>query len=143
MFKSKTALMSAAAAAGLALSLGACSSSSEDTADASQAFCDDAANLATQVSSLKTMVTGGTATVDQIQEQRDAVNSAAQDMSDSASDLEGAVKTQIDEADQAYTSAVNAIPTDQTLKQSAPAYIAAVDYYDTSIQHNKSSANGS
>ena len=128
----KKAMLSSAAAAGLVLSLGACSS--EDTTDANAAFCDSAANLSTQVDSLASMVTGGTATVEQIQDQRQQVKDAAAEVKSNAEDLNSAVQSDVDSANEAFDSSVGDIPTDQSLKQAAPAYASAVSAYETSIQ---------
>lgn len=129
---SKKTMLSSAAAAGLVFSLGACSS--ESTEDANAAFCDSAANLSTQVDSLGSMVTGGTATVEQIQDQRQNVKDAAADVKSSAQDLDSAVQSEIDSANEAFDSSVSDIPSDQSLKQAAPAYASAVATYNSSIQ---------
>ena len=129
---SKKTMLSSAAAAGLVLSLGACSS--DDTADTNAAFCDSAANLSTQVDSLASMITGGSATVEQIQDQRQQVKDAAADVKSNAQDLDSAVRSDVDSANEAFDSSVGDIPTDQSLKEAAPAYASAVGTYETSIQ---------
>jgi hypothetical protein len=135
---SKRTLLASAAAAGLVVSLGACSSDS--TADKSQEFCTSAANLATQVNSLETMVKGGTATVDQIQDQKDKVKDAGEQAADDAKDLADSVKGNIGDADDAFQESVDDIPTDQTLKEAAPAYASAISAYNTALDSIKSEA---
>ncbi len=130
MFTKRTA--AAVASIGLALSLSACSSSG-DTAETNAAYCESAANVQTEVASLKTLVTGGEATVDQIQEQRDSIASAVADSQKQAESLAESVQADIKAADETFDAAIKAIPGDATLPEAAASYTAAIDAWDASV----------
>ena len=131
MFTKRTA--AAVAGIGLALSLSACSSSG-DTAETNAAYCESAANVQTEVAALRTLVTGGDATVDQVQEQRDAIASAVQDAQDQAGSLADSVQADIKAADDTFDAALQAIPGDATLVQAAASYAAAIQAWDASVK---------
>jgi len=131
MFTKRTA--AAVAGLGLALSLSACSSRG-DTAETNAAYCESAANVQTEVAALRTLVTGGDATVDQVQEQRDAIASAVQDAQDQAGSLADSVQADIKAADGTFDAALQAIPGDATLPQAAASYAAAIQAWDASVK---------
>jgi len=131
MFTKRTA--AAVAGIGLALSLSACSSSG-DTAETNAAYCGSAANVQTEVAALRTLVTGGDATVDQVQEQRDAIASAVQDAQKQAGSLADSVQADIKAADDTFDAALQAIPGDATLVQAAASYAAAIQAWDASVK---------
>jgi ABC-type transporter Mla subunit MlaD len=131
MFTKRTA--AAVAGIGLALSLSACSSSG-DTAETNAAYCESAANVQTEVAALRTLVTGGDATVDQVQEQRDAIASAVQDAQKQAGSLADSVQADIKAADDTFDAALQAIPGDATLPQAAASYAAAIQAWDASVK---------
>lgn len=131
MFTKRTA--AAVAGIGLALSLSACSSSG-DTADTNAAYCESAANVQTEVASLKTLVTGGSATVDQVQEQRDVIASAVQDAQKQAESLADSIQADVKAADDTFEAALQAIPGDATLPQAAASYAAAIQAWDASVK---------
>ena len=131
MFTKRTA--AAVAGIGLALSLSACSSNG-DTAETNAAYCESAANVQTEVAALRTLVTGGDATVDQVQEQRDAIASAVQDAQKQAGSLADSVQADIKAADDTFDAALQAIPGDATLVQAAASYAAAIQAWDASVK---------
>ena len=131
MFTKRTA--AAVAGIGLALSLSACSSSG-DTAETNAAYCGSAANVQTEVAALRNLVTGGDATVDQVQEQRDAIASAVQDAQKQAGSLADSVQADIKAADDTFDAALQAIPGDATLVQAAASYAAAIQAWDASVK---------
>ena len=131
-----------AAAFGLALSLSACSSSSDTATESSapatpastatstvgtanEAFCTSSAALKTELADLKTLVTGGSVTVEALQAQRQELAAAGDQVKSDAQALEGAVKTQVDAAQAAFQTAIDAIPADATGVKEVAAYVAA------------------
>jgi hypothetical protein len=114
-----------AVAAVVALGLAGCSQSVEE---ASGEYCADLDALRGELSSLTSLV-GGDATVEQLQEQRDAVSEAYDAVVSRGDDLDQAVSTEADQAYQAYQDAVDAIPGDASLTEAAPQYAAAVQAY--------------
>ena len=131
MFTKRTA--AAVAGLGLALSLTACSSSA-DTAGTNAAYCQGAATVQTEVASLRALITGGDATVDQVQEQRDAIASAVQDAQKQAESLADSVQADIKAADDTFDAALQAIPGDATLPEAATSYAAAIRAWDASVE---------
>lgn len=121
----------ALAGLGLALSLSACSS--QDTAEANAEYCSASAAAQSEVLALKTLVTSGDATLDQVQEQRDAIANATQEAQSKASNLSGAVKSEIEAADKAFQDAIAAIPGDANLLEAAAQYRAALDAWNTAV----------
>lgn len=116
---------------GLALSLAGCSS--EDAAEANAEYCTASATVQSEVAKLKTLVTSGDATVDQVNEQRQAIAKANEEAQGKAGDLGDAVKKEIQAADKAFDDALAAIPGDATIPEAADQYRAAVDAWDAAI----------
>jgi uncharacterized phage infection (PIP) family protein YhgE len=129
-------ITAALAGLGLALSLSACSS--QDTAEANAEYCSASAAAQSEVLALKTLVTSGDATVDQVQEQRDAIANATQEAQSKASDLSDSVKSEIEAADKAFQDAISAIPGDATIPEAAAQYRAALDAWDTAVLNIRS-----
>ncbi len=119
------------ATVGLALSLAACSSA--DTAEANAEYCTASATAQSEVAKLKTLVTSGNATVDQVNEQRQAIAGAVEEAQGKAGDLGDTVKADIQAADEAFDDAIAAIPGDATIPEAADQYRAAVDAWDEAI----------
>ena len=115
---------------GLALSLSACSS--ESTEDANAAYCSASAEVQSEVAALGALVTSD-ATVDQVQEQREAVADSVEKAGEAAEDLADSVKDEISAADDAFTDAVNAISGDATVSEAAGEYQAAIQAWDAAV----------
>lgn len=135
-----------AAALALALSLSACSSSSDTAAGtpaasapaasapasptssvgaANEAFCTSSAALKTEIENLRTLVTGGSVTVEALQAQRDAIKAAGEQAKTDAQTLDAAVQAGVTGAQAAFQTAIDAIPADQTGLKEVAAYTAA------------------
>ena len=117
---------------GLALSLSACSSS-DDTAETSAQYCTSSAAAQAEVAELKTLVTGGEATIDDVKTQVQAIGAATATASKDAADLADSVKADIKAADDAFNDAIGNIPGDATLTEAAAAYQAAIDAWDAAM----------
>ena len=117
---------------GLALSLSACSSS-DDTAETNTQYCTSSAAAQAEVAELRTLVTGGEATIDDVKAQVGAIGTATATAAEDAADLADAVKADIKAADQAFDDAIKAIPGDATLSEAAAAYQAAMDGWDAAM----------
>lgn len=128
MFTKRT--VAAFAGVGLALSLSACSS--ESTEEANAAYCSASAETQSEVAALGALVAGD-ATVDQVQEQKEAIADAVEKSSEAAQDLGDSVKDDISAADDAFNDAVDAIPGDSTVSEAAGAYQAAVQAWDAAV----------
>jgi len=140
-----------AAALALALSLSACSSSSDTAAEtpaasapaasapaasapasptssvgaANEAFCTSSAALKAEIEDLRTLVTGGSVTVEALQAQRDAIKAAGDQAKTDAQALDAAVQAGVAGAQAAFQTAIDAIPADQTGLKEVAAYTAA------------------
>jgi hypothetical protein len=135
-----------AAALALALSLSACSSSSETAAEtpaasapaasapasptssvgaANEAFCTSSAALKAELENLKTLVKGGSVTVEALQAQKDALKAAGEQAKTDAQSLDAAVQAGVTGAQAAFQTAIDAIPADQTGLKEVAAYTAA------------------
>lgn len=117
---------------GLALSLSACSSD-DDTAETSAQYCTSSAAAQAEVAELRTLVTGGQATIDEVKAQVQTIGAATATASEDAGDLADSVKADITAADEAFDDAIAAIPGDATLTEAAAAYQAAIDAWDASM----------
>ena len=116
---------------GLVLSLSACSDG--DTAEASAAYCASSAVVQGEVADLKTLVSGGQATIDEVQTQVQAIGAARVQALGDAADLAESVRNDIKAADDAFDKAVAAIPGDATLSEAADSYQAAIDAWDAAM----------
>jgi hypothetical protein len=135
-----------AAALALALSLSACSSSSDTAAEtpaasapaasapasptssvgaANEAFCTSSAALKSEIENLRTLVTGGSVTVEALQAQREAIKAAGEQAKTDAQALDAAVQAGVTGAQAAFQTAIDAIPADQTGLKEVAAYTAA------------------
>ena len=134
-----------AAALALALSLSACSSSSDTAAEtpaasapaasapaatssvgaASEAFCTSSAALKTELENLKSLVTGGSVTVDALKSEKDALKAAGAQAKTDALALDTAIQAEVTAAQTAFQTAIDAIPADQTGLKEVAAYTAA------------------
>lgn len=119
-------------AAVLALALSGCSSNS--TADTNQAYCDAVTSAQSEVSQLKSLITGGDATLDDVRSQADAVRDAADQAGSGADSLSESVRADIAAANEAFDKAVGDIPGDATLVQAAAQYQDAVRAWEESVQ---------
>lgn len=126
-----TRIAAAVACISLAVSLSACSST-EDAADANEAFCTSVATVQTEVATLKALVATD-ATVEDVQDQRDAVAKAVADAGDEIEGLADSVKAEVETANEAFADAVDAIPTDVPLSEARAQYNAAVLAWDKAI----------
>ncbi len=118
-------VVAAALGALVALGLAGCSQSVEE---AGGEYCSDLDTLRGELAALTSLV-GGDATVEQLQEQRDAVREAYDAAVSSAGDLDQAVSNEADQAYEDYQDAVDAIPGDASLTEAGPQYVAAVQAY--------------
>lgn len=115
----------------LALSLTACAPAT--TVDANSAFCQSSAVVQAEVAKLKSLVTSGTATTDQVEEQREVVQKAAEAMATDAAKLGDTVAKAVSAVEQAFDQALRAIPSDMTIDEAAPAYQAAIIAWDAAM----------
>jgi hypothetical protein len=125
-------ITAALAGLGLALSLSACSSS-EDTADTNAQYCTSSAAAQAEVADLKTLVSGGGATIDDVKAQVESIGTATATAAEDAADLADSVKADIKAADQAFDDAIKAIPSDATLADAAAAYQSAITAWDAAM----------
>lgn len=119
------------AAAGAALLLAATTltaCSSETVEDASTAYCDQVDTLTTELESLRTLVATD-ATVDELADQRSAVQDAFAATQEAADDLDEAVRSAADDANSSFRSSVGDIPTDVALSEAAGKYDQASEAY--------------
>lgn len=121
-----------AGAAVLALALSGCSS--ESTADANEAYCDAVASAQSEVSQLRSLITGGDATTDEVRAQADAIRDAADQASGGAESLSDSVRADIQAANDAFEEAIDAIPDDATLLQTAAQFQTAVSAWEESVR---------
>ena len=121
----------AVAGLGLALSLSACSS--ESTEEANAAYCEASAAALVEYAQLKTLITSGDATLDQVNEQREVIAEANEEVQSKAENLADSLQDQIREANEAFDDAIDQIPGDSTIPEAANAYNAAVDAWDLAI----------
>lgn len=117
---------------GLALSLTGCSSD-DDTTETSAQYCTSSAAAQAEVAELRTLVTGGEATIDDVKAQVEAIGTATATAAQDAADLADAVKADIKAADDAFDDAIAAIPGDATLSEAAAAYRAAIETWDAAM----------
>jgi hypothetical protein len=143
-----------AAALALALSLSACSSSSDTATEtpaasapaasapasptssvgaANEAFCASTAALKTELGDLKTLVTGGSLTVEALQAQKQDLTTAGTQAKTDAQALDAAVQAQVTAAQSAFQAAIDAIPADQTGVKEVAAYVAAGAVFVTAL----------
>ncbi|MCU0263816.1 MAG: hypothetical protein MUF09_09120 [Candidatus Nanopelagicales bacterium] len=115
----------AIAGIGLALSLSACSSS-PDTEEASAAWCEGAAKVATEIATMEGLIESG-ATTDAVKVQFNAVEAAIQANSVPLSQLEDATQEELGQAYEEFSAAIEAIPADASPSEAAPEYKAAID----------------
>lgn len=120
------------ASLGLVAGLGACSSD-PSTADANAAFCDANATVQAEVSSLKSLVLSGDATRESLSEQVDQIKSAASSSDAQASTLADSVRDDVEAANEAFSAAVEAIPSDASLTEAAAAYRSALADWESAI----------
>lgn len=149
------------AAPGLALSLSACSSTSDTATEssapasptssatssaasptssatssvgaASEAFCTSSAALKTELGDLRTLVTGGGVTAEELQAQRAELATAGDQTRTDAQALDTAVRAEVLAAQEAFQTAIFAIPADATGVPEAAAYVAAAAAFGTAL----------
>jgi len=109
----------------LALSLSACSSST-DTAEANAAYCEGAAKVQTEVQKMEALIDSGSS-ADLVKTQWGAVQAAIEANSVPLSQLEDAAQEDIATAYDTFTAAIEAIPSDIAPSEAAPQYAAAID----------------
>ena len=127
-----TRIAAAVAGLGLALSMSACSSSSTDTADANAAYCEGSAKVQSEMDKLEALIVSGAPT-EEVKSQRDFVQSAIQANSVPLSQLQSAVQTDVEAANDAFTESVEAIDEDAPITEAAPSYAAAIDEWNASV----------
>jgi hypothetical protein len=115
----------------LALTLSACSSST-DTAEANAAYCEGVAKVQTEVESMQALIKSG-ASPEAVKTQWGAVQAAIEANSVPLSQLDKAVQEDIAAADDALTQAIEAIPEGTPLAEAAPEYQAAIDAFGASM----------
>jgi hypothetical protein len=120
---------------GLALSLAGCSSS-DDTADATAAWCEGAAKVETEIEELVALLENGSST-DLVKQQWNSVESAIQANSVPLSQLSDSVQEDAAGAYDALAASVEAIPSDLPPSEAAPQYRAAIETFATEIQSVK------
>ncbi len=109
----------------LALSMSACSSST-DTAEANAAYCEGAAKVQTEVQKMEALIDSGSS-ADLVKTQWGAVQAAIEANSVPLSQLEDAAQEDISTAYDTFTAAIEAIPSDVAPSEAAPQYAAAID----------------
>jgi hypothetical protein len=109
----------------LALSMSACSSST-DTAEANAAYCEGAAKVQTEVQKMEALIDSGSS-ADLVKTQWGAVQAAIEANSVPLSQLEDAAQEDIATAYDTFTAAIEAIPSDIAPSEAAPQYAAAID----------------
>lgn len=109
----------------LALSMSACSSST-DTAEANAAYCEGAAKVQTEVQKMEALIDSGSS-ADLVKTQWGAVQAAIEANSVPLSQLEDAAQEDISTAYDTFTAAIEAIPSDIAPSEAAPQYAAAID----------------
>lgn len=129
MITTRTA--AALAGIGLVLSLSACSST--DTADANAAYCAGAAKVQTEVDSMSALIDSGSS-ADLVKAQWNKVQAAIQANSVPLSQLTDAAQEDVGSAYDAFTAAVEAIPSDLPPSETAPQYQAAIEALTTDIE---------
>ncbi len=126
------AITATVATLGLALSLASCSSG-EDTAEGSEEYCTSSAAAKAEVAELRTLITGGQATIDDVKTQVRAIGSATAAAAEDAAGLADSVKADIKAADDAFDAAIADIPGDATLTEAAAAYQSALEAWDAAL----------
>jgi hypothetical protein len=101
--------MCTAAAALLALALGACGESDEEKAQ--NTVCDAKADIAKQVDELKGL-TAATVTADAVTQNLDAIKTDLEDISEAQSDLSSDRRSEAEAANKAFTSSVEEIASE-------------------------------
>jgi len=109
----------------LALSLSACSSST-DTAEVNAAYCEGAAKVQTEVQKMEALIENGSS-ADLVKTQWGAVQAAIEANSVPLSQLSDAAQEDISTAYDTFTAAIEAIPADIPPSEAAPQYEAAID----------------
>lgn len=122
-----------AAAVGLVLVAGLTACSTTDTTTQNEQYCASAATLQTEMTKLKAMVTGGQATLNDVEKQVKTVESAYRTALDQAEDVPDAVRSEIQSAYASFVKAVNAIPGTATVSEAADSYEAAVTAYEAEL----------
>jgi PBP1b-binding outer membrane lipoprotein LpoB len=112
----------------MAFVVAACSSSTEDSVET---YCDDLGTLQTSLQSLAAL--DATATIDQVNEAKDAVKSAYDATVASAQDVDDAVLSDLEDAQGTWQDSIDAIPGDATVDQALQALQAADATYLTSV----------
>ncbi len=121
------------ATAGLALSLAACSSNNDDTTDANAAYCQSSQALAGELMELRNMISAGSATVEDLEEQRRQVRSAYAQVLDDADDLAQTVQDDIAQANENFSEAIDGISPNATISEATAAYNSAAAAYNDEI----------
>ena len=129
MITTRTA--AALAGIGLVLSLSGCSST--DTAEANAAYCEGAAKVQTEVDSMSALIDAGSS-ADLVKAQWNKVQTAIQANSVPLSQLTDAAQEDVSAAYEAFTAAVEAIPSDLPPSETAPQYQAAIEALTTDIE---------
>jgi hypothetical protein len=130
-----TRTTAALAGIALALSLSACSSST-DTAEANAAWCEGAAKVQSEVETMASLIKDGSS-ADLVKAQWGAVQAAIEANSVPLSQLTNAVQEDISAAYGTFTDAIEAIPSDVPPSEAAPQYEAAIDGWTTDMDDVK------
>lgn len=117
---------SAAATSPAATTPAASPSASGSVGDANAAFCASSATVKTELGTLRSTATGGSATAEALKTQAQAVATAAEQAKADAQALDAAIRVEVETAQTAFQAAVDAIPADTGAVARAAAYGAAV-----------------
>ncbi len=117
---------SAAATSPAASSPAASPSPSGSVSDANATYCASAATVKSELETLRTTATGGSATAEALKTQSQAVATAAEQAKTDAQALDAAVRVEVETAQTAFQAAVDAIPADSGQVARAAAYGVAV-----------------
>jgi hypothetical protein len=109
-------IASALAVVMLAVALGACGESSEEKAQAT--VCDARADIGKQVDELKSL-TAATVTTDAVTQNVDAIKNDLKDISDAQSELSSDRRSEVEAANEAFASSVEAIAREAVSSLSA------------------------
>lgn len=116
----------------LTLSLSACSST-QQTTESNEQYCSSSAGVQAEVADLRTLLTSGTATRDDVQLQVESIGNSAKQSALDAADLAESVRADLQAADEAFDAAIDAIPDDASITEAAAAYRAAIDAWDSAV----------
>lgn len=128
----RTSRLTTAIAAGILATTALAGCSTETVDEASSAYCEQIDNLRSELESLRALVATD-ATVDEVNEQRDAVRDAYDATVSASENLDEAVSNEASGAQDSFEGAVGDIPTDVPVSEAAGQYTEATDAYVTEL----------